>query len=52
MYNIKDLVGEFAWVDVITVCMVGDEGNVQRADMRDVGQALEEVMLVLGQYGF
>jgi hypothetical protein len=45
MDNIQDLVCEFARVDVVTVRMIGDEGDIKRADVRDEGQSLQEVML-------
>lgn len=47
MYNVKNLICEFAQVDVVAVCMVGNEGDVQGADVRDEGQALKEVVLLV-----
>lgn len=46
MHDVEDLVGEFAWVDVVAVRVVGDEGDVERADVWDEWQALEEVVLL------
>ena len=50
VHDVEDLVGEFARVDVVAVRVVGDEGNVERADVWDERQALEEVVLRLCQY--
>lgn len=50
MYNVQNLVCEFAWVDVVTMRMVSDEGDVERADVWDEREALKEVMLINCQY--
>lgn len=50
MYNVQNLVCEFAWVDVVTMRMVSDKGDVERADVGDERESLEEVMLVNCQY--
>lgn len=46
MYNVKDLVRELARVDVVAMCVVGDEGDIQGADVWNQREALEEVMLL------
>lgn len=45
VHDVKNLVCKFAWVDVIAMRMIGDERYVEGTDMRDVRQALEEVVL-------
>ena len=50
MHDVEDLVGEFARVDVVAVRVVGDEGDVERADVWNEREALEEVVLRLCQY--
>jgi hypothetical protein len=45
VHDVEDLVGELARVDVVAVEVVGDVGDVEGADMRDVWEALEEVVL-------
>jgi hypothetical protein len=45
MHDVEDLVGKFARIDVATMRMVGNKGNIERADMRDEREPLEEVML-------
>ena len=50
MHDVEDLVGEFAWVDIVAVRVVGDEGDVEGADVGDEGEALEEVVLLSCQY--
>lgn len=45
MHNVEDLVGEFARVDVAAMCVVRNEGDIKRANVRDVRKTLEEVML-------
>jgi uncharacterized Fe-S cluster-containing protein len=45
VHNVEDLVSEFTWVDVTAMCVVGNEGNVKGADMRNVRETLEEVVL-------
>lgn len=46
VHDVEDLVGEFARVDVVAVRVVGDEGYVERADVGNEWQALEEVVLL------
>ena len=50
VHDVEDLVGEFARVDVVAVRVVGDEGDVERADVWNEREALEEVVLRLCQY--
>jgi hypothetical protein len=45
VHDIEDLVGELAWVNVAAMCVVRDEGNVKRANVRDIRKTLEKVML-------
>lgn len=45
MYNVKNLISQFAWVDIATVRMVGDVWNVERTDVRYVRKTLEKVVL-------
>lgn len=47
VYNVEDLVCEFAWIDVVTMCMVGNERNIKRANVWDEREALEEMVLVI-----
>lgn len=47
VYDVEDLVCELAWIDVVTMCMIGNERNVKRADVWDEGEALEEVVLLI-----
>jgi len=46
MDNIQYLIGEFSWVDVVSVGVVGDERNVQRPNVRNQWKSLQEVMLI------
>lgn len=46
MYNVEDLVCQFAWIDVVAVRVVGDKRNVKRADVRNEGESLKEVVLL------
>jgi hypothetical protein len=46
VHDVEDLVGEFARVNVVAVRVVGDEGDVERADVGNEWQALEEVVLL------
>ena len=46
MDNVQDLVSEFSWVNVVTVSMIGNEGNVQRPDVWYQRKSLQKVMLV------
>ena len=50
VHDVEDLVGEFARVDVVAVRVVGDERDVERADVWNEREALEEVVLRLCQY--
>lgn len=50
VHDVEDLVGEFAWVDVVAVRVVGDKGYIERADVWDEWQALEKVVLLSCQY--
>ena len=50
MHNVEDLVSEFARINIATMRMVGDEGDVEGADVRDEREPLEEVMLSNHQY--
>lgn len=45
MDNVENLVCKFAWINVVAMRMVRDEGYIERTDVRDIRQALEEVVL-------
>ena len=45
MHDIEDLVGELAWINVAAVCVVRNERNVKRANVRDIRKTLEKVVL-------
>lgn len=46
MHNVENLVGELTRIDVAAVGMVGNEGDVQGADVGDVRKTLEEMVLL------
>jgi hypothetical protein len=45
MYNVKDLVSQLTRINVTSMCVVGYKGNVKRADVGYIREALKEVVL-------
>jgi hypothetical protein len=45
VYDVENLVSQFAWINITSMRMVGNVWDVERTDVGDVWQTLKEVML-------
>jgi hypothetical protein len=46
MDDVEDLVRQFSRIDIASVCMIGNIGNVEGADVGYIWEALKEVVLL------
>jgi hypothetical protein len=47
MYDVQYLIGQLARINVTTMSVVRNEGNVKRADMWYIRETLQEMMLLV-----